>query len=215
MEFLHGMSGWIASFAESPFGWLILFVMAFAESSFFPLPPDILLIPLALTNPALALVYSAICTAGSVFGGMFGFRIGDWGGKKILNKLVSKEKIEMVKHYYHKYDVWAVGMAAFTPIPYKVFTISAGTFNLNFKRFVVASILGRGSRFFLIGILIFVFGPAIRDFLNSYFELVIIAFTVLLIGGFLAINFMLKRYAKKIKKTAFEIEEKGEKLLKK
>lgn len=215
MEFLHNTAVWISSFSESPFGWAILFIIAFAESSFFPLPPDILLIPLALSNPALALVYSGVCTLGSVFGGMFGFRIGDWGGKKLLSKLVSKEKIEMVKHYYQKYDVWAVGMAAFTPIPYKVFTISAGVFNLNFKRFVLASILGRGGRFFLVGILIFIFGPAIRDFLNSYFEAVVIGFTILLLGGFLAINFISKRYAKKIKKTAFEIEKKGEKLLKK
>ena len=92
--------------------------------------------------------------------------------------------------------MWAVGLAGFTPIPYKVFTITAGLFRLDFKRFVIASILGRGGRFYLVASLIYFFGPAIKVFLEDYFELVVIGFTVLLVGGFVLINYISKRFAK-------------------
>lgn len=196
MVFIKDLAYWVASFANSPYGTVALFVIAFAESSFFPIPPDVLLIPLALSNVSYAFVYATITTLGSVLGGLFGYLIGDKGGKTILYKLVSKEKILLVKHYYQKFDVWAVGMAAFTPIPYKVFTISAGVFNLNFRRFLLASFLGRGGRFFIVAALIFILGPAVKFFLDKYFDLAVVLFTVLLIGGFLTINFLSKRLTK-------------------
>lgn len=194
MEIVRSLAEWVASFANSPYGTVALFIIAFAESSFFPIPPDILLIPLALSNVSYAFVYATITTLGSVLGGLFGYLIGDKGGKKILYRLVSKEKILLVKHYYQKFDVWAVGIAAFTPIPYKVFTISAGVFNLNFRRFLLASFLGRGGRFFIVATLIFIFGPVVKFFLDKYFDLVLIVFTLLLIGGFLTINLLSKKF---------------------
>lgn len=191
---LHGLLDSIVAWSQSDYAIAILFVMAFAESSFFPVPPDVLMIPMALANPPLALLYATITTLGSTLGGMFGYYIGDKGGKKILHRFVSLEKIEMVKYYYHKYDVWAVAVAALTPIPYKLFTISAGTFSLNFKRFVLASIVGRGGRFYLVGFLIFLFGATVQHFLENYFEIAIVVFTVLLIGGFWFINYISKKF---------------------
>lgn len=181
---LHSIVAAVEGFASSPHAVWILFLLAFAESSFFPIPPDFLMIPLALANPALSLFYAAVTTLASVLGGIFGYWIGDRGGKPVLQRFVNESKLATVKALYNRFDIWAIGVAAFTPIPYKVFTISAGVFELDFKRFIVASTAGRGGRFFLVGGLIWFFGPAIKAFLDSYFELSIIALTVLLIGGF-------------------------------
>ena len=190
----------IMQFAEcivsSDYALLGLFLLSFAESSFFPVPPDLVMIPLAVLNPPLALFYALITTLGSVIGGVFGFFIGNKGGKKIVYKFISEQKLYNVKLYYKKYDVWAVIVAAFSPIPYKVFSISAGLFDLDFKRFIIASIIGRGGRFFIVGTLIFLFGATIKTFLNEYFELVTIGFTILLIGGFIIANFVFKHKKK-------------------
>jgi len=196
VELLQQLVEAVAGFAESPYAIWILFILAFAESSFFPIPPDVLMIPLALANPAAALLYALVTTVGSVTGGMFGFWIGARGGRPVLKRFISQKKIDAAKKLYKRYDVWAVGIAAFTPIPYKVFTISAGVFELRFKRFVLASILGRAGRFFLVGILISIFGPIIKSFLDSYFEIVMIAFAVLLIGGFWVMAWIGRRKAK-------------------
>lgn len=185
MELLHSLVAAVESFAASPYALIILAVLAFAESSFFPIPPDALMIPLALANPPAALFYALVTTVSSVLGGILGFWIGDRGGKPVLARFFGKSgKIELVKTFYNKFDVWAVSIAAFTPIPYKVFTIAAGVFDLDFKRFVMASLIGRGGRFFLVGGLIFAFGPVIATFLENYFEVSVISFTVLLITGF-------------------------------
>lgn len=173
------------SLADSPYALSVLFILAFTESSFFLIPPDVLLIPLAIANPAWALFYGFLTTSASVLGGMFGYWIGFVGGRPFLKKFTKREKIKIIQHYYRKYDVWAVAIAAFTPIPYKLFTISAGVFAINFARFVLASALGRGGRFFAISILIFLFGPAVKYFLENYFELAVLLFSLLLIGGFL------------------------------
>lgn len=184
MEVLQSLVSTVEGFAESPYTLLILVALAFAESSFFLIPPDVLMIPLALANPALSLWYALLTTVSSVLGGTFGFWIGDKGGKPVLKRLVKEERLAAVKALYNKYDIWAVAMAALTPIPYKVFTISAGVFELDFRRFVLASILGRGGRFFTVGTLIFIFGPAIKTFLENYFELAVVVFSVVLVGGF-------------------------------
>ena len=194
---LNDLAHWMTSFASSPYGAVALFFFAFAESSFFPIPPDILLIPLALNSPKVSFLYAGICLLGSVLGGIFGYLIGDFGGKRLLNRIINKEKLKLVKHYYHRYDVWAVSIAALTPIPYKIFTISAGFFNLNFYRFIIASILGRGGRFFAVGLVIFIFGERVKAFLDKYFDLAMVIFTILLIGGFVFVNQMAKRFNKK------------------
>lgn len=198
MEILHDLSVFVAGFVGSPYAVWFLFIIAFAESSFFPIPPDTLLIPLSLANPPTALFYALVATIASVLGGILGYFIGKFGGRRILDKIAKGEKIELVKHYYNKYDAWAIGVAAFTPIPYKVFTISAGVFDLDFKRFVLMSFIGRGARFFIVGILIWIFGPTIQIFLDNYLELVIVGFTVLLVGGFLLINHLGNKAAKNL-----------------
>jgi membrane protein YqaA with SNARE-associated domain len=173
-----------------------LFVIAFAESSFFPVPPDVLLIPLALARTSWALLFAAIATVGSTAGGILGYYIGDKGGRPLLQRFFKPEKVALVQGYYRRYDVWAVGMAGFTPIPYKLFSITAGAFGLDLKRFVLASIVGRGGRFFLVGLAILIFGEPVKAFLDEYLDLVAVAFAMLFIGGFLAIRLLARRGAR-------------------
>jgi membrane protein YqaA with SNARE-associated domain len=153
----------------------------------------VLLIALALINPSSSLYYALICSVGSVLGGAFGFLLGLKGGRPLLLKLFSQEKVHMVEYWFQKYDVWAVGIAGFTPIPYKVFTISAGVFNLDFKRFLVASAISRSARFFMVAGFIALFGPSIQILLKNYFEWITLAFVVLLLGGFYVMKMVAKR----------------------
>lgn len=176
-----------------PMGPMGLFILSFAESSFFPVPPDILLIALALIKPETSFYLAAITTAGSVLGAIFGYYIGLKGGRPILEKFVSKEKISLVHNYFNKYEAWAIGIAGFTPIPFKVFTISGGVFYINFTRFIIASILSRGARFFLVATAIFFFGSTIKFYIEKYFNLFSIAMVVLVILGFAAIKLMAKK----------------------
>ena len=183
----NGMMSWVTRVIV-PYGATGIFWHAFAESSFFPIPPDITLIILSLAKPNLALWFSLVCTLGSVSGAIAGYIIGKKGGRPLLKKIVSKEKLELVQGYFQKYDVWAIAVAGFTPIPYKLFTISAGVFYINFFRFVITSILSRGARFFMVGGLIYVFGEPIKGFIDKYFNILSILFMVLLVGGFYAVK---------------------------
>ena len=196
MSWIHDLALWVEHWALTPYGPIALFIIAFAESSFFPIPPDVLLIALSLAAPQKALLYALICSIGSLLGGVFGFNLGQKGGRPILLKLFSTKKIETVEALYHKYDVWAVGIAGFTPIPYKLFTISAGVFNLDFKRFVLASAISRSARFFLVSGFIALFGPMVRDFMEEQFNLFSIIFVVMLFGGFYAVRVVTKRMHK-------------------
>ena len=184
---------WVLHWAETPYGVLALFLLAFAESSFFPIPPDVLLIALGLSIPARAFKYGLICTVGSLVGGVVGYGIG-WGiwqsvEPVFIPYLFSQDTFETVKAYYDRYDFWIVFVAAFTPIPYKVITIAAGVCQINFFMFVVASTVGRAARFFIVSALICFFGERIRNFIEEYFNICTIAFAVLLIGGFVVIRY--------------------------
>ncbi len=146
---------WILYWAQTPYGTWALFLLAFCESSFFPIPPDILLIALAVAVPKKSLKYALICSAGSVLGGCFGYLIG-WQfmasiGSPIVDFYGLGTKVEYIGALYNKYDAWAVGIAGFTPIPYKVFTIAAGVFKINFSVFVLTSLVSRSARFFIVG----------------------------------------------------------------
>lgn len=202
MEILRDLAEWTAGWAETPYGGLALFVLAFAESSFFPVPPDVLMIPLALMATSRALLLAAVTTLASVLGGAFGFFIGDKGGRPVLQRLFSAEKIALVTSYYQRWDVWAVFLGGFTPLPYKLFSISAGVFGLDFKRFLLASALGRGGRFFLVGLVITLFGESVKYYLDRYFDLAVIAFTVMLIGGFAAISLLARWRARRAQAEA-------------
>ena len=192
---LRRLYDWVLHWAETPYGTWALFVLAFCESSFFPIPPDILLIALAVTVPKKSFRYALICSVGSVIGGCFGYLIG-WKfmatiGNKIILFYDFSDKFNYIGELYKAYDAWAVGVAGFTPIPYKAFTISAGAFGINFPVFILASLVSRSARFFLIGGLIYRFGPRIQSFIEKYFNMLAIAFTVLLIAGFVAIKYIL------------------------
>ena len=178
--------------AETPHGALALFLIAFAESSFFPIPPDPLLIALVLGVRKRWWWFAAICTAGSVLGGVLGYWIGaaffDTLGQPIINFYHAQELFEKVKLQYETYDYWIVGAAAFTPIPYKVFTIASGVFKINLLGFSLVSLLGRGARFFLVAGILFFCGAWVRERIEKYFDLFSILFVVLLVAGFAVIK---------------------------
>lgn len=145
----------------------------------FPLPPDVLLSAMDISKPHNALFYALICTLGSVTGGSFGYAFGLWGGRPLFNKLFQKhsDKIDAVENMYREYGSFAVFFAAFTPIPYNVFTIASGILKMNYIKFLLASICGRGARFFLVSIVLMFFGEAVK----KYIDIIILAGTLLLI----------------------------------
>ena len=192
---LRRLYDWVLHWAETPYGSWALFLLALCESSFFPIPPDVLLIALAVAVPRKSFKYALVCSAGSVIGGCFGYLIG-WQfmasvGDRIIDFYGLSSKVEYIAALYNQYDAWAVGIAGFTPIPYKVFTIAAGLFKINFSVFVLASLVSRSARFFLVGGLIYAFGPKIQKFIEKYFNILAIAFTVLLVLGFVVVKYLL------------------------
>ncbi len=186
---------WVLSWAESPRAELYLFLLAFAESSFFPIPPDVLLIALALSIPGRAFRYALVCAAGSIIGGAFGYAIGLWFmgalGQPIIDFYGLQHPYDQIADLYNEWAGVAVFVAGFTPIPYKVFTIAAGVFRIDFPVFMLASLLSRSARFFLVAALIWRFGKPIRDFIDRYLGWLTIAFCVLLVGGFVLIRYLL------------------------
>lgn len=185
---------WVLSWADRPGGVWALAGISFAESSFFPIPPDILLIPLCLSAPKRAFWYAGLCTAASVFGGMAGYAIGllffESVGGAIIEMYGLDGLFSPVGDLYAQYAAGFVVVAGFTPIPYKVFTIAAGFFEVNFPIFVVASIVGRGGRFFLVAGLLRWFGEPMKDFIDRYFNWLTAALAVLFVGGFVVIRFL-------------------------
>jgi membrane protein YqaA with SNARE-associated domain len=186
---------WVLSWAETPYGVAALFVLAVAESSFFPIPPDVLLIALGLSIPTKALRYALWCTVGSVLGGVIGYFLGFalWSSVEplIIPALFSAEKFAKVAGLYNEYGVPVVFAAGFTPIPYKVFTVAAGVAEINLPAFIATSFVGRGARFFLVAVVIRRYGVQAKDFIDRYFNLVTLAFTVLLVGAFVLLKIVL------------------------
>jgi membrane protein YqaA with SNARE-associated domain len=179
---------WVLHWAETPYAEWALFFIAFVESSVFPIPPDVLLSAMAVAVPRKSFRYAAICSIGSVLGGILGYMIG-WQfmtaiGEPIIRFYGLMGKVEYIQSLYQQYDAWAVGIAGFTPLPYKIFTIAAGAFHIRFSVFVIASIVSRSARFFLVAGLFYFFGAGIQSFIDKYFDILAVAFTVCLIGGF-------------------------------
>lgn len=153
---------------------------SFIESFFLVPPPDIILSIMDLANPDKALLYALICTIASAFGGAVGYGIGYWGGRPVFNfmfKKNGKEKFEAVENMYNKYGYFAVFFSAFTPVPYKVFTIASGILNMNFIQFMTASFFGRGLRFFIVSLVLMFFGEGVK----KYLEPIIIILTIAVI----------------------------------
>ncbi len=204
MKLLRSLYDWVLHWAETPHGAAALFLLAFAESSFFPIPPDALLIALVLGAPTKAFKLALNCTVASVMGAMFGYAVGHylwWTPSNEFTPIAqfffstipgfTESLFFDVQKMYEQYDFWIVFTAGFTPIPYKVITISSGAFNIGIPMFIIASIIGRGARFFLVAYLIWKFGPQIKSFIDKYFNWLALAFTVLLIGGFVAIKYLI------------------------
>ena len=186
---------WVLHWAQTRYGVPALFLLAFAESSFFPIPPDVLLIALTLSVPKKGFYYAAICSLGSVLGGMAGYGIGyffwETIGQPIIDFYHAQAAYAAVQQAYQDNAFFAVFTAAFTPIPYKVFTIAGGICHIRlWQDLVLASIVGRSLRFFIVATLFFFFGPPIKKFIDRYFELLTVAFTLLIVGGFLAIKYV-------------------------
>jgi membrane protein YqaA with SNARE-associated domain len=183
---------WTLQWAERPGGSWALFLIAVAESSVFPIPPDVLLIALCAGAPKKAFRFAAICSAGSVLGGMLGYWIGfgAWHLVKdyFIPHLFSQGVFDRVQELYQGNAFLAIVTAAFTPIPYKVFTIAAGVFQVGLLTLVIASIFGRSARFFLVAGIIRVFGAQMKAWVEKYFDLCAWGFLALLILGFVAIK---------------------------
>ncbi len=194
MEWGKQLYNWMLSWSESPYGVPALFCLAFAESSFFPLPPDVLVIALTLGDPSQAWWYATVATMGSVLGGAFGYGIGWLGGRPLLLKFMGQNRMDLVHQYFQRYEAWAILIAGFTPIPYKIFTIGAGAFYVDFRTFMVASIVSRGARFFLVAGAIQFMGPWVKELIEKYFNLFSIIFVMLLILGF----WLVKHHGQKI-----------------
>ena len=195
MRMFRRLYDWVLHWANTPYGAPALFLLAVAESSVFPVPPDVLLIALSISLPHRAWYYATLCSIGSVVGGIFGYLLG-WGFWSLLADFFftyvpgfTPQLFARVQALYAEHDFWVVFAAGFTPIPYKVITIAAGVFLINFPVFVLASIIGRSARFFLVAGLIRRYGPGIRSFVDRYFNLLSMIFLLLLIGGFLALKY--------------------------
>jgi len=183
---------WVLKWADTRHGPLALFIVAFAESSFFPVPPDVLLLPLCLGDKKKALRFALLCTIGSVLGGVLGYLIGYTLYEPVAEPFIRwsglTAQFENVRGLYQDYAGLAVAAAALTPLPYKLFTIAAGLCGINFFVFLGASIIFRGLRFFAEGAFIWRFGDSIRNFIEKYFWLATTIFFALLLGGFVLVK---------------------------
>lgn len=197
MVLIRRLYDWVLHWAETPYGAPALFLLALIESSFFPIPPDVLLIALCIALPTRAWRYALLASVGSVIGGLFGYAIG-WGAWPLVNSFFfsyipgfTPDVFARVQDLFADYDFWVVFSAGFTPIPYKVITIGSGVFQINLLVFLVASIISRSLRFFLVAWLLYRYGAGMRAFIDRYFNLLSILFLVLLVGGFLVIKYLL------------------------
>ena len=197
-NFIRRLYDWVLSWAETRYGTPALFVMAFVESSVFPIPPDVLQIALSAGKPKRSFWYATVTLVGSVLGAFLGFLIGYvfWENTATQDFFFnyvpgfSKEVFEMVGRNYGDNAFLAIFTAAFTPIPYKIFTIAAGVFHTHVSLWTLmaASIIGRGARFYAVAAIMFYFGPAVKTWIDRYFNLLTIVFTLLLIAGFAAMK---------------------------
>ena len=191
---LRSLYDWTMRQAETPYAMYALAIVAFIESSIFPIPPDVLMIPMIIARPHRAWLIAGVATIASVAGGVAGYAIGslamDTVARPILEFYGKGDKIADFEQFFKDYGVWAVLIAGVTPFPYKVITIGAGAGGMNIGAFILFSVIARGLRFFIIGALLWKFGAPIRDFIEKRFGLVATVFFVLVVLGVLAIKYL-------------------------
>ncbi|OGZ42012.1 MAG: hypothetical protein A3C80_02365 [Candidatus Ryanbacteria bacterium RIFCSPHIGHO2_02_FULL_45_43] len=196
MGALHALYHWTLAWASHPYAALALFLLAFFESSVFPIPPDVLLIAMVVAVPLKWFRYATIAVVGSLLGGIAGYLIGYFlygtVGVAIIDFYHAESLVKEIGNRYSAYAFLAVFSAAFTPIPYKVITLSAGFFKIQPLTFLFASLLGRGLRFFLVAGLLRIYGERMKIFIHRHFDTLAVLFVVLLIGGFLVLKFFIK-----------------------
>lgn len=187
---------WVLSFAHQPHASTALFVLSFAESSFFPIPPDVLLGPMALGNRRKAMMFATITTVASVLGAVLGYAIG-WGAWELVGQFLydyvpgfTPEHFATVERWYDQWGVWVLFAAAFTPIPFKVFTIAGGVFHQPLLWFILVALAGRALRFYLVAGLFAWLGHKATPFIDKYFNWLCLVFVVLLVGGFFVIKLL-------------------------
>ena len=201
MNYFRRLYNWVLHWSNTKYGVPALFILSLSESSFFPIPPDVLLIALALGMQSKALYFAFVCSLASILGAIIGYTIGYFAWWNSIGEYTaiamfffnhipgfSSELFTAIQQKFDLYNFFIVFTAGFTPIPFKIITISAGAFNINFPMFIIASTISRSARFFLVALLIKKFGKPITTFIDKYFNILSIVFTILLIGGFFALK---------------------------
>ncbi|MEO9737675.1 MAG: YqaA family protein [Lentilitoribacter sp.] len=191
---LRRLYDWTLSLASGPRAPAALGTVSFVESSFFPIPPDILLIPMVIARKEKAWFLALLCTVTSVLGGLAGYMIGSFLFQQVAEPILGfygyLDKFESFSEIFNAWGWWFVFIAGLTPFPYKVITIASGAAGLSLPIFLVASIVSRGIRFFVVAALLYFFGPPIRDFIERRLGLMFTLFVVLLVGGFVLIKLL-------------------------
>lgn len=197
VNLVRRLYNWVLGWADTPYGTPALAVISFAESSFFPIPPDVLQIALSIARPRRSFYYAAVSAIASVLGGMAGWFLGYalWAsvGEFFFNYVpgFSRQNFDHVARLYGDNAFLSIVGAAFTPIPYKIFTVAAGVFQVPLETLIVASAVGRSGRFFAVALVIFFFGARAKYVLERYFEWITLALFAMLVGGFLAVRYLL------------------------
>lgn len=185
---------WMMSLARDRRAPHALFWVSFVESSFFPIPPDVMLIPMVIAERAKAWAYATVATVGSVVGGAFGYAIGYFAferlGRPILELYGQAENFGQFQSWFNEWGVWILVIKGMTPFPYKVLTITAGVTHMPLVEFMAASVVARAMRFYLVAGLLYFFGAPIRDFIEQRLSLVTTVFVVLLVLGFVAVRYV-------------------------
>jgi membrane protein YqaA with SNARE-associated domain len=195
---------WVINWAHTPYATIALIILAFSESIFFPVPPDVLLIVLVLGYSTKAFKYALYCTIGSASGALVGYLLGHfiwvnkigeftWFANLFFENIpgFSVDLFSKIKGLFEEWDFWIIFTAGFTPIPYKIFTITAGVFDINLPMFILSSIVSRGARFFILAFLLWKYGESIKVFIDKYFNIIALGLTVSLVGGIVIIKFVL------------------------
>ena len=191
---LRSWYDWVIRMSEHPKALWVLAGIAFAESSFFPIPPDIMVLLMVIAQPKRAWLIAGVCTAASVVGGFFGYAIGyyfyETVGKSLIEFYHLQERFASLRHDFDEYGVWVILFKGLTPIPYKIVTIASGVFHFDLMKFGIASLITRGGRFFLVAAILYVAGPSARVFVEKHLPMVLAAFAAIVVLGLVAVAYI-------------------------